>query len=125
MAVIIRKVQSFRKSRKVGNYQCRVYKITKCGVCLIKFMWLTFGSLKTSILEVNGNNMHMFQMFQDFQITSQLFGVLLLQTGGHESLLQQRRLLHFVETVLKILTNLWFGFSFVTVLHKFFVFKIL
>lgn len=55
MAIIIRKVQSFRRGRKVGNYQWRVYKITKYGVCLIKF--IMFGSLKTSVLEMNGNNM--------------------------------------------------------------------
>lgn len=41
-------------------------------------MWLKFGSLKTSILEVNGSNMHTVQTFQDFQITSQLFWMVLV-----------------------------------------------
>lgn len=127
MAILIRKVQSFRKSTKVGNQQCRIYKITKYGLCLIKFMCLMFGSLKTHILEVNGSNTHVFQMFQDFRITSQLFGMLLVPTclAMKVRSLQQRRLLHCVETVLKIPTNLWFGFPFVTVLWKCFVFKIL
>lgn len=69
MAIIIRKVQSFRKDRE---YQCGVCKITRDGVCLM-FMWLKFGSLKTRILEVNRGNMHLLHMFQDIQITRQLF----------------------------------------------------
>lgn len=40
-----------------------------------------FGSLKTHILEVNGSNTHIFQMFQDFRITRQLFGMLLVPTS--------------------------------------------
>lgn len=43
-------------------------------------MWLKLGYFKTSILEVNGSNMHVFQMLQDFQITSQLFWMLLVPT---------------------------------------------
>lgn len=44
MAILIRKVQSFRKGRKSREYQCEVCKTIRYGVCLIKFMWLKFAS---------------------------------------------------------------------------------
>lgn len=37
--------------------------------------------------------------------------------GVQEGSRQQKKLLHFVETVVRILPYLWLGFSFVTVLH--------
>lgn len=49
MAILIRKVQSFRKGRKSREYQCGVCETIRYGVCLIKFMWLKFASLKTTL----------------------------------------------------------------------------